>query len=193
MQTCQEELIQPRLSSFVSDHLDHIYHSIGGTHIYRPTTSYTQSVSVQQESTKQEKPIQPTVPVKKEPVVPKPPPPSNVVKQKIIPKKKPLPTPPPKPIKEEKKIRPVSPIHFSNELVDISPSPPSIENERTATSSTPSPPPPVVRVASPLRTSAKTDIPRKPKRAPESHEEKKKKVKTEDVPHEKSMFISLRK
>ncbi len=145
-------------------------------------------MSVQQESMKQEKPIQPTVPVKKEPVVPKPPP-QNVVKQKIIPKKKPLPAPQ-KPIKEEKKVRPVSPIHFSNELVDISPSPPSIENERTATSSTtPSPPPPVVRVASPLRTSANTDIPRKTKRLPESHEEKKKKVKTEDVPHEKGMFI----
>ena len=188
MQTCQEELVQPRLSSFVSDHLDHIYHSIGGTHIYRPTKSFTQSMSVQQESMKQEKPIQPTVPVKKEPVVPKPPA-QNVVKQKILPKKKPLPALQ-KPIKEEKKVRPVSPIHFSNELVDISPSPPSIENERTATSSTtPSPPPPVVRVASPLRTSVNTDIPRKTKRVPESHEEKKKKVKTEDVSHENGMFI----
>ncbi len=29
MQTCQQQLVQPRLSSFVSDHLEHIYNSIG--------------------------------------------------------------------------------------------------------------------------------------------------------------------
>jgi len=204
MQTCQEELVQPRLSSFVSDHLDHIYHSIGrsnrsidfsmfyfllegGTHIYRPTTSFTQSISVQQESIKQEKSIQPTIPVKKESIPPKTPT-SNVVKQKIIPKKKPLPVPT-NPIKEEKKTRALSPLHSPNELIDISPSPPSIDNERTAISLTPSPPPPIVRVASPLRTSSNTDIPRKKKRLPDNNDEKKKKVKTEDVPHEKCRFI----
>lgn len=29
MQTCQQQLVQPRLSSFVTDHLEHIYNSIG--------------------------------------------------------------------------------------------------------------------------------------------------------------------
>ncbi len=160
----------------------------GGTHIYRPTASFTQSISVQEESIKQEKTIPPTISVKKEPIVVPKTSTSNVVKQKIIPKKKPL-SVPPNPIKEEKKIRTLSPLHSPNELVDISPSPPSIENEPTATSLTPSPPPPIVRVASPLRTSANTDISRKTKRMPENNEEKKKKVKTEDIPHENGMFI----
>jgi hypothetical protein len=29
MQTCQQQLVQPRLSSFVSDHIEHVYNSIG--------------------------------------------------------------------------------------------------------------------------------------------------------------------
>ena len=29
MQTCQQELVQPRLSSFVTDHIEHVYNSIG--------------------------------------------------------------------------------------------------------------------------------------------------------------------
>ena len=201
MQTCQDQLIQPRLSSFVSDHLDHIYHSIGrrkfisqiflsflfaqgGTHIYRPTTtSFTQSISVQQESIKPEKSTPPIIPVKKEPIPPKTPP-ANVVKQKIIPKEKPLPVST-KPVKEEKKSRIASPLHSPTDLVDISPSPPSVEHEPTATSS---PPPPVVRVASPIRPSSKSETPRKTKRVSENTEENKKKVKTAEPPVEKSQW-----
>lgn len=98
--------------------------------------------------------------------------------------------PPPNPVKEEKKPRPVSPFHSPTDLVDISPSPPSVEHEPPGTSLTPSPPPPVVRVASPIQPLAKTDIPRKTKRPPEKSEEKKKKVKTEETsPVEKGSHI----
>lgn len=152
----------------------------GGTHIYRPTASFTQSISVQQESIKPEKPTPPIVPVKKEPI-PSKPQPSNIVKQKIIPKKKPVP-PPANPIKEEKKSRAVSPLHSPTDLVDISPSPPSVDHEPAVTSLTPSPPPPVVRVASPILSSSKADIPRKTKRVPENSEERKKKVKIVETP-----------
>lgn len=174
----------------------HFFLLKGGTHIYRPTASFTQSMSVQQESIKQEKPPAPApppqspapVPVKKEPVPSKPnknPPLPNINKQKIIPKKRPPPPPPAPPTpsnpnKEEKKTRVLSPVHSASDLVDISPSPPSMENEQAEAALSPSPPPPVVRVASPLRTQTSTETSRKIKRVSENHEEKKKKLKTEE-------------
>jgi hypothetical protein len=161
---------------------------LGGTHIYRPSTSYTQSISVQQESIKPEKPSQSTIPIKKEPILSKsnknPSQTSNVIKQKIVPKKKPLPIQI-NPIKEEKKPRILSPLHSPNELVDISPSPPSIDNERTRISLSPSPPPPIVRIASPLTV---PEISQKTKRLSENNDEKKKKIKT-DNPDEKCIII----
>jgi hypothetical protein len=194
MQTCEQQLVQPRLSSFVSDHLEHIYNSIGkiflmknfnfffflisgGAHVYRPSTSYTQSVSIQQEKISQS-----TVPIKKEPN--KNPQTSNSVKQKIIPKKKPI-TIQTNPIKEEKKTRILSPLNSPNELVDISPSPPSIDNERPIASLSPSPPPPIVRIASPL-----TEKSRKTKRLQDHNDEKKKKIKT-NIHDEKCIRIFM--
>lgn len=224
MRTCHEQSIQPRISSFVSDHLDRMYNtignifcfflfinlsiksvivSLGGSHIYHPTTSFTQSISVQQEKTTStpvpQTPPPPSpspapVPTKKESVptkLNKNPPSTNVNKQKIIPKKKPIPPPPStttatNPVKEEKKTRVLSPIHSPSDLVDISPSPPSMENEQSANVLTPSPPPPVVHIASPLRTGTSAETPKKSKRSSETNlDEKRKKIKTE----EKRMFL----
>ena len=105
------------------------------------------------------------------------------------PKKKSLPMPT-KPVKEETKPRTLSPVHSPNELVDISPSPPSIHNEPTTISSSPSPPPPVVRIAAPLAPLPKTETPRKIKRSHEHNEEKKKKIRTEDTPDEKPVITA---
>ncbi|CAF1365015.1 unnamed protein product [Adineta steineri] len=199
MQTCQQQLIQPRLLSFVSDHIEHVYNSIGGTHVYRPPTSYTQSIPIPQEPLKTEN-NKFSIPIKKEPTIPskpkipidKNPQISNVIKKQIPPKKKPIPIPK-ESIKEEKKTRILSPTTSPNDLVDISPSSISIENEPTPKSSSPSPPPPIVRIASPLNT----ESPQKIKRLPESNDDnstihiKKKKIKIDDtqqkdIPEEKS-------
>lgn len=91
-------------------------------------------------------------------------------------------------------------MHSPSELIDISPSPPSIDNEPTVVSLSPSPPPPVVRIASPLRSQKTTETPRKKKHSQERNDEtsteniKKKKMKTHDIPkkhksHEKSKKI----
>ncbi|CAF2998312.1 unnamed protein product [Rotaria sp. Silwood2] len=193
MQTCQQQLVQPRLSSFVSDHIQHVYNSIGGTHIYRPTpTPYTQSNTTLQESLNQEK----TSPsIKQEQISSKTnqtPQSSNIIQKKIPSsslsisnKNKSLTNS----IKEEKKHHILSPLHSPNELVDISPSPPSIDNERTNISLSPSPPPPIVRIASPLTLPTNTEIPRKIKHLQEHNDEslntniKKKKIKTDDIQH----------
>ncbi|CAF1157324.1 unnamed protein product [Rotaria magnacalcarata] len=191
MQTCQQQLVQPRLSSFVSDHIEHVYNSIGGTHIFRPSTSYAQSTTISQEPSNQEKPSQSNN-EKKVPKKPNPTPkPSNPIAKKVpsssVPNKptKPL-LNPTNSVREEKKPRAVSPLHSPNELIDISPSPPSIDNESTIVSLSPSPPPPVVRIASPLTVSKNKETPRKKKHSQERHGEsstnniKKKKIKTDD-------------
>jgi hypothetical protein len=113
-----------------------------------------------------------------------PPPPSPSIK------KKPL-TIQTNPIKEENKSRILSPIHSPDELVDISPSPP------TTISSSPSPPPPIVRIASPLIKPSNTETPRKIKRSQEINNDesttathiKKKKIKIEEEEEEKSIII----
>jgi len=195
MQTCQEQLIQPRLLSFVSDHIEHVYHSIGGTHVYHPSTSYTPANSTSQESLKTENKSQSTILIKKESIPSKAQLPINknpqiptMIKKKIVSKEK------AEPIKEEKKSRILSPVHSPNELIDISPSSISIDNERTTISLSPSPPPPIVRIAPPLSRSSNPDTPRKIKRLPENNDEsstnniKKKKIKTENIPDEKSII-----
>ncbi|CAF1208757.1 unnamed protein product [Rotaria sordida] len=194
MQTCQQQLVQPRLSSFVSDHIQHVYNSIGGTHIYRPTTSYTQSNTTLQESLNQEKISQS---IKQEQISSKinqTPQTSNIIQKKIqsstlISNKTKSLLNQTNSIKEEKKSHILSPLNSPNELVDISPSPPSIDNERTTISLSPSPPPPIVRIASPLTYSTNSDISRKIKHLQEHNDEslniniKKKKIKTDDIQH----------
>ncbi|CAF3328828.1 unnamed protein product [Rotaria socialis] len=192
MQTCQQQLVQPRLSSFVSDHIEHVYNSIGGAHIFRPSTSYTQSTTISQEPSNQEKPSQSispeNVPKKSNPI----PKPSNPIVKKVSSSSS-VPNKPTRPllnptnsVREEKKPRAVSPLHSPNELIDISPSPPSIDNEPTIVSLSPSPPPPVVRIASPLTVSKNKETPRKKKHSQERNGEsstnniKKKKIKTDD-------------
>ncbi|CAF4888829.1 unnamed protein product [Rotaria sp. Silwood1] len=189
MQTCQQQLVQPRLSSFVSDHIQHVYNSIGGTHIYRPSTSYTQSNTTLQESINQEKISssikQESISLKTNQTLQS----SNIIPKKIQPSsssilnKTKLLT---NSIKEEKKSHILSPLHSPTELVDISPSPPLIDNERTNISLSPSPPPPIVRIASPLTYSTKTETSRKLKYL---HDEslniniKKKKIKIDNIQH----------
>jgi hypothetical protein len=72
--------------------------------------------------------------------------------------------------------------------VDISPSPPSIHNECITISSSPSPPPPIVRIAPPLKLSSNAEAPRKIKRSHENNEEKKKKIKTDDISEDKGVM-----
>lgn len=173
MQTCQDQLVQPRLSAFVNDHIEQVYHSIGGTHIYRAPVK-----------------IDPPTPT---PIVSLPPSPLPTVKpkspvKKDVPSANPIkkPTNPPKdvtpvkkkapvvPVKAEKRARNLSPIHSPTDLIDISPSPPSNSTptaaaaaapqpETISITSSPSPPPPVVRVASPLETNETRKLrPRRP-------------------------------
>ncbi|CAF1511208.1 unnamed protein product [Adineta ricciae] len=194
MQSCQDQLIQPRLLSFVSDHLEHVYNSIGGTHVYRPPPSYTQPIPTPQEPVKTEP--KPTPPVKKESTIPSKP---KVVvnktpltqtpnKASVVSKKKSIPLSNEAPIKEPKKTRVLSPTHSPSDLVDISPvSITVIEAEPTTTSSSPSPPPPVVCIAPPLPQSSNAETPRKAKRSIENNKDesstttiKKKKIKTDD-------------
>ncbi|UJR09946.1 hypothetical protein I4U23_014168 [Adineta vaga] len=197
MQSCQDQLIQPRLLSFVSDHLEHIYNSIGGTHVYRPTTSYTQPMPTPQEPSKTE--IKSTPLIKKDPTPSKPkvsvnknPPTTTTTttpnKNSIVPKKKSVPPPiKESSVKEPKKTRVLSPTHSPSELIDISPVSISIDTEPTTISSSPSPPPPVVRIAAPLEQSSNTETPRKVKRPSENNKDensttivKKKKIKTDN-------------
>ncbi|CAF0859619.1 unnamed protein product [Adineta ricciae] len=193
MQSCQDQLIQPRLLSFVSDHLEHVYNSIGGTHVYRPPPSYTQSIPTPQEPVKTDP--KPIPPVKKESIPSKP----KVVvnktsltqtpnKASVVSKKKSIPPSKEVQTKEPKKTRVLSPTHSPSDLVDISPvSITVIEAEPTAISSSPSPPPPVVCIAPPLPHSSNTETPRKAKRSVENSKDesstttiKKKKIKTDD-------------
>ena len=108
---------------------------------------------------------------------------------------------------ENKKIRILSPVHSPNDLVDISPSTSSIDNERTTISLSPSPPPPIVRIASPLTSSSNTELSQELKRLQDNNtitdndesseiNIKKKKIKTDDfednsLSDEKCTFISF--
>jgi hypothetical protein len=150
----------------------------GGTHIYRPATSYTQPTTIHQD--KVTTPAT-TVPMKKQTNHTQMKPSAhaikvdvqspNITKKKISTKeasssslssvkspalKTKSSIPSVHPVKQEKKPRILSLADSPTDPVDISA---TANNQQTLITSSPSPPPPIVRVASPLtRSETKSDI-----------------------------------